>query len=1623
LKGALNVGLLEAVFTEIIRRHEILRTVFPTVDGSPVQKILEPFPFKITINDISGMSSLEQEEYIPGWLVEEGRRSFDFNKGPMLRVTLLKLREDQHILVSTEHHLVHDGWTQAVLLREFLALFSAFSQGETSPLPALPIQYADFAVWQRNYFKGEVLERHLNYWKEKLAGLPAVLELPLDRSRPSIISGKGIVERDIIPVSLAVALKEAGRTWGTTLFITMLSVFKVLLYRWTGVEDLCVGTGAASRKHKEIEGMLGMVINTLALRTVIRGDQPFEDALLRVKNTCVEAYEHEDTPFEKVVAAVQPERSMSYTPLFQVFYTIMDVPMEEIKLPGLEVSPLQAHNRSSKFDLNIVVIPLKEEEGGEIIVDWEYNTDIFESDTVQRMRNHYRHLLEAVLEPSHSHYSAAYLPMMNEEELKQVLFTWNQTGMEWGPGNGTLDAFEVQCNKKPYGTAILGIESLNTPFSNPPDVVTITYGEFNRNAEVVARVLRLKGVKKGVVVGMMVERSIHMMISIYAILKAGGVYLPIDPLYPQDRINYILSDSNAGIVLTGRGLKRLKRDIRFKNTGKPIEEIDIPGFHFSIDSSNDLNSNADTPSTTGGDPAYIIYTSGSTGKPKGTLVTHDSLVNVLNWMQRKYPIGGCDRVIQDTAVTFDVSLWELFWWGRVGASLCLLPPGEEKNPAAAADAINIYGITAVHFVPSMLGPFLDYLEESARASHGVNSPRENSSRFFSSLKRVFASGEALEVSHVKKFNRVMGDVLLANLYGPTEAAVYASYYDCPGPGNEILISKIPIGRPIANVFLWITGKSGQVQPIGVYGELLIGGAGLALGYINRPGLTRGSFVKPPPDPAKLLLPHCVGDRLQCRGIEAFPGLFVGSVDIVNNTSSITTTAKSFGKVKETLSRKGFFESFYKTGDLCRWLPDGNIEFAGRIDQQVKIHGFRIELGEVEARLVEYERVKEAVVVVRENLSGDRSLCAYITLSMAQAGSGVENREIAESRIEDIKKYLARFLPEYMVPSRIVILDQMPLTASGKIDKKSLPGPMGISPAEGYEPPLGGIESILAEIWGIVLGVPISSVGRNHHFFHLGGDSIKAIQVATRLMKYRYKIENRDIFQDPTVRQLAQKVQPMDLQHFISQEPVKGEMPLTPIQEWFFENHAADRHYFNHCLVVTREGGFEEVLVRRVFEKIVEHHDVLRVVFSNMENEGAGAVKAFNRGVGVTGFDLAVFDVTGEKFLPVGDVERFIEEKAGKVQGEINLETGPLVKSVLFKARGADHLLIVIHHLVIDGVSWRILLEDFEIGYALAERGEEVQFQLKSHSYLQWAHCLKEAADLWGTPDTLVQQGYWEKIETCCCSSLPVDHSIPDEYKTMQHVKSVEMVLTDAQTASLLTRVHHAYQTGINDILLAALALAFYDWASIPCIKMYLEGHGRDHFIENIDISRTVGWFTSLFPVVLELPANREVGYVVKSVKEMLRRVPQNGIGYGVWRYLARGSKDIVKERGPEPEIRFNYFGQLDRDAAGGNEKAAVKMSSFKTGRSVSPRLERRHLLDFSGKVLRGRLSVACLYNSFQFEEGTIKSLMEAVERRLVEIIGHCLGKDVQELTPSDLGYAGLELDQLEEIKGRLEFLD
>jgi len=983
LTGRLDVPILQSGLNKVVERHEVLRTTFSFVDGQPVQVISPRLTLTVPLVDLQGLPADQREAEAMRLAAEEADEPFDLAHGPLLRARLLKLADEHHILLLTMHHIVSDGWSMAVLFRDLSELYTAIREGRPHKLPGLPIQYADYALWQREWLQGDVLQQQLAYWQQQLGeGVPA-LELPTDRVRPPERTFRGRAQGMYLSEECTAALSELSVRQGATLFMTLLAAFKVLLYRYTGQTDVVVGTPIANRTRSEIEPLIGFFVNMLVLRTDLSGNPSFVELLARVREVCLGAYQHQDLPYEKLVEELHPSRDLSRNPLSQVGFVLQNTPQLALELAGLTVVPYQPKSVTVRSDVECFLWSAGARLGGALL----YNVDLFDAATIARMAGHYETLLQAIA--ANSQQRIAELPLLTLAE-QEMLVEWNRTQVDYPQDECIHELFEAQVEQTPDAIAVEFGER------------RLSYRELNSRANQLARYLRQRGVGPDVLVGICLERSVEMIVGILGILKAGGAYVPLDPGYPKERLAMMLQDAQPPVLLTREALLG----------ALPASDAEA----ICLDSAWELIArqsprNPD-PAALPDNLAYAIFTSGSTGRPNGVLIAHRGLCSVIRALIQPYEYRPGHRVLQNLSFSYDAATARLFTALCAGATLCLPVPDALRSSSDFVRMLRDREITHAGSPPSLWAAL---------------EPEE-----LPSLQTVIVGGEPCPAEVVRKWG--VGRRLI-NAYGPTEATIVATVAVCADPTR-----KPPIGCPIANTQIHILDDALQPVPIGVAGELYIGGIGVGRGYLKRPALTAGKFL---PDPFSEL-----------------PGA-----------------------------------RMYKTGDLARYLPDGNIDFLGRIDHQVKVRGWRIELEEIEAVLAQHPAVAQAVVLAREDLGRvptgppDKRLVAYV---VPNPGHTVE--------VVEVRNYLERQLPRFMVPSAFVTLDAPPRTPSGKIDRGALPAPDWDGARSGVEfaAPRSKVERAVADIWKQVLGLQQVSVHDN--FFELGGHSLLAMQVVSHLEK-------------------------------------------------------------------------------------------------------------------------------------------------------------------------------------------------------------------------------------------------------------------------------------------------------------------------------------------------------------------------------------------------------------------------------------------------------------------------------------------------------------------------------------------
>jgi amino acid adenylation domain-containing protein len=1025
LEGPLGVTALEQSFNEIIRRHEALRTTFSTVEGEPVQVISPSLTLPLTVLDLGNCPESEREDVARRFAREEARRPFDLARGPLVRMTLVRLGREDHILLFTMHHILSDGWSMGVLHRELSVLYRAFVKGEPSPLPDLSIQYTDFAVWQREWLQGEVLEKQLSYWKKQLEGIPGVLNLPMDHPRPTVQSYRGARRSIQLSKELTQGLKVLSRKEGVTLFMTLLAAFQTLLYRYTGQDDIVIGSPIANRNRAEIEGLIGFFVNTLVLRANFSGNPTFKEMLAQVRETALGAYAHQDLPFEKLVEELKPERSLSHSPLFQVMFVLQNARDTGGSFEGLRASRAPIGAETAKFDLLLSIAEDTERLRGSL----EYSTDLFEGTTIDRLLGHFQILLEGVI--GNPEQRISNLPLLTQAEQHQLLVEWNNTQRDYPKDKCIHQLFEEQVEKTPDAIAVLFEEQ------------QLTYGELNRRANQLARYLVKQGMGPDTLVAICMERSLEMVVGLLGILKAGGAYVPLDRSYPKERLAFMLEDSQVGVLLTQERIIESLPD-----HSANLVCLDRDWKLICQESCADPDSGA-----TADNLGYAIYTSGSTGKPKAVAMSHGSLCNLLWWQLQNFAKPVQAKTLQFASLSFDVSFQEIFTTWCSGGTLLLV--SEEVRRDAAG---------LLHFLrdESVERLFLPYV-----ALQQLAEVADNEGAVPTTLREVITAGEQLFTTRsiVELFTR-LSDCRLRNQYGPSESHVVSAFNLTDSPSHWPSLPSI--GQPIANTEIYILDPYLALVPIGVTGELYIGGVGLARGYLHRPELTAEKFIP-------------------------------------NRFSS------------EPGSR------LYKSGDLGRYFPDGNIEFLGRIDHQIKIRGFRIELREIETVLSQHAAVREAVVLAREEVENPKSQIENLKLGKRLVAYVVPVKERA-CNTSELRNFVKQKLPDYMVPSAFVFLDGLPLTPNGKINRKALPDPEDSSePKENFVAPRTPVEELLAEIWAGVL--KLDTVGIHDNFFDLGGHSLKATQVMSRVREtLAVDLPLRVLFEAPTVAELASGVE-------------------------------------------------------------------------------------------------------------------------------------------------------------------------------------------------------------------------------------------------------------------------------------------------------------------------------------------------------------------------------------------------------------------------------------------------------------------------------------------------------------------
>lgn len=1419
------------VITESLRtigqRHEVLRTVFPALHGRPTAAVLDALDVTLSVVDVGGLPEAEREEAFRRHSREAARAPFDLARGPLLRGTLVRLREARQVLLLTLHHIVTDAWSMGVLLGELRELFEARRQGRPPVLAALPIQYADYAAWQRARLTEATLASLVGYWKAQLAGAPP-LSLPTDRRRPPVPSHLGAVVSLAVDRERTESLRRLARQSGATLFSTLTSGFVALLRLCSGERDIVVGVPVSNRDRAEVQGLIGYFVNMVALRIRVSGAWTSADLIARVHAAATDAFAHEQLPFDRLVTELDVERDTSRNPVFQTVFNVLSEQQSQGALHGGTRDGLSEAVQTTRFDLEAHVV----ESTDGLRISFVYSTDLFDASTARRWLTLYSRLLEQMTVSAGTPLDA--LSLLDRDERHASLVAWNPPAPAYPRDASLAELFERQAATRPDAVALSS------------GATTVTYAELNRRANRLARALRTAGVRLDTPVGILLPRGVELIVALLGVLKAGGAYLALNADDPPARQRLLLDQTGASVVVAAG---RVAEDVIGGRTA-----IDVSGA--TPDDATDLR--LDIPADA---LAYIAFTSGSTGRPKGVAVEQRAVTRLV-FGADYITLGPDETLLQLAPVSFDASTLEI--WGALlrGGRLVVY---EERvvDPQELGATLRETGVTTLWLTSSLYNAVID---QAPDALVGV--------------RQLLTGGEALSVAHVRRGLAQLPTTTLVNGYGPTENTTFTCCFRIPRDLPADAVS-VPLGGPIPHTRVYVLDGAGAPVPVGVPGELHVGGDGLARGYVGAPRATAERFV---PD-----------------GLSGASGARV-----------------------------------YRTGDLVRWRPDGTLEFLGRRDGQVKVRGFRIELGEIERAITALPGVAAAAAVVLETAEGKR-LAAHAVPAQGATLDGA-----------DLRLQLQRTLPPYMVPGAIAVLPALPLNANGKVDRRALPDPFAraaTSPGP-VAAPRSAVEATLARIWAEVLRLP--AVGVHDNFFELGGDSILSIQIVARAVDAGLHCKPKHLFLHPTVAELACAVAEA-VPRGAAVRAAGGAIPLTPIQHWFLDRQPEEPNHFNQAVLLRPRADVDPAVVERALQWLVDRHEMLRARFTNAD---AGWTQQVD---GAAPFALARVALSSS-------TERDISASCDAMQRTLDLANGPVFRAVwMAAADGAVRLLLVAHHLVVDAVSWRIVIHDLERGYACLARGEALPAGDPPGGYREWAMALAAHAER--VTDSEI--GYWTDVAS---GIVPPAKTAP---LLSASAGRIAAALDAATTAVLLRDVPAAFDASITGVLLGALGRAFASEWRTPALVVDLERHGRSERFDGVDVTRTVGWFTSIHPLSVALSGADSCEALVTRAHDALRAVPDEGLGYGVLRYLGPPAVRQTLAAAGDPEVGFNYLGQFDQLTSDGS---AFTLAAEPTGAAESARTVRRHAVDVAAYVVGGSLRTEWTFDPGRHEAAAVERL-------------------------------------------------
>ncbi|MEM9173790.1 MAG: amino acid adenylation domain-containing protein [Myxococcota bacterium] len=1515
--------VLEHALAFVIARHEVLRAGFVDEEGVP-RVLLESTPApSVRHVPLPDAEAKRDEADVLALLRDDVTRPFDLARPPLLRATIVDVGEDEQVVLLVLHHIVGDAWSLRILFTELMQICRRAALGLAPKLPAPPLGYFDFAAWEHERDD----EASLAYWREQLRDLPPVLDLPLDRPRPQIQDTTAGEVRFALSAHARARLESTCRAQGATLFMGLLAGWNALLHRWSGVDDVTIGCPIGHRPHADLDEVVGLFVNTLAIRTRIRPEASFASLVGDVRETVLDGMAHQDAPFDQVVGELELPRSFAHAPVFQVLFVWQETEADANPATRGAWSPLPLPVASTKVDLTLAMSP--DADGG-LRARIEFRRDLFHAKTLERLASAFVALLEGAAEAPETPIEAL---STQSHAGREELARWNPRYVPVVREGGMLGPFEARAARTPDATALIA-----------PDA-TLSYGELDARANALAHRLEAAGIGRGQRVGVCMQRTSTLIVAILGALKAGATYVPLDPDYPRERMEYVIRDAELAAFIGEPD--RIPADV----AASAAAPLAIDGARLDAVRAERVETDV-APD----DLAYIIYTSGSTGQPKGVAIEHASALALVDWAEAEYPAERLAGVLAGTSVCFDLSIFEIFVPLSLGGTIVLAENALALPELAARDRV-----TLVNTVPTAAAE----LVRSEGIPPGVTT--------------INVAGEPLTSELVRALYDRPGVDRVYNLYGPSEDTTYSTGalldYD-----EEAAFAVI--GRPLPNTQAFVLDERFEPVAPGFVGDLFLAGDGVARGYWNRPGLTAERFLPTP-----------------------------------------------FVDAEASSPRLG---RMYATGDRVRLRHDGELLFLGRTDNQVKVRGFRIELGEIEATLARHPQVASAALRVHEyegTGAARKRLVAYVTVE-GEASGRVSGGALPPSDpfAETLRTHVGQSLPHYMMPATIVVLDALPQLPNGKVDYRALERPAlprdeGLPEAETRT----ATEAMLAELWQTVLGVDV--VGRHDNFFMLGGDSIVALQLVARVRQRGFGMMPRDLFTSPSVAELAATLDAKAEDAVLASAQIEeGVVPLTPIQHWFFSlplDHAA---HWNQGVLLEVDRPIEATALEAALGALAERHDALRSTFRRDES-------GWQREIARPGGPVPVTQVRATS----DDVEAVIQTKAAEIQARFDLTQGPLweVASFVLTPTGGGatvrRLLVLCHHLLVDGVSWRILLGDLQLALVQQAEGRPIELAPPSTPASTWAAFLED----WeaGAED----EAHWAALARRAPPPLPRDPEeqapppLPrdaEEHATAplpgdaeEHATAtrathdnalrdgaIHSLTFDAETTDQLLRaLPKAYAADLETLALAALARALHAWHGRATVPVLMEGHGRVDLDPGIDLSRTVGWLTSLHPVEIEVDAT-DPGRALKLVKSATKSIAHQGLGYTRRHFLGEPFAPAPHELA---EVRFNYLGQTDQVFAPGTWFAPAPEA---IGALRHPEDPRDAVLDVNAIVRRGCLVIHLGYGRHLHRRETIEALGSRLREELLALLAYCLGDE------HDGGYVEADFPQMEFAPGELDDL-